>query len=257
MPSESFVPSCSKCFPPGIDVCGNTPTTPFDAEVGCGSCSGKLACAGASGIIGESSCFGNRACYQFGYTFATQEGTTIGEGSQPLPPFTRSLQELKEPILFHKNINGEIQPTRKVEGSSIGDLSCQGDSACEGASGSIGSSSCIGFNACSFVPFIPGDGGEGEVSKLFTSFTKQIQGDFQEGSILFHNEQVIEGEKYLPKTTLPFTRSLQEVQPPSIGSESCLGNSACRQNRGNIGDKSCTKDDACSFNTVRIGNDSW
>ena len=256
MPSESFVPSCSKCFPPGKDVCGNTPTTPFDAEVGCGSCSKKSACAGASGIIGEMSCIGEQACYQFGYLAFLE--TTNGEGSQPSSPSTRSLQELNEPII-PKDEDGEIQPLRKVEGSSIGDSSCLGESACDSASGIIGSSSCIGFNACSFVPFIPGDGGEGEVSKFFTSFPKQIQGDFtnQDGSTLFQNKLVIEGEKYLLKTTLPFARSLQEIQQPSIGSESCLGNSSCRQNRGNIGDKSCTKDDACSFNTVRIGNDSW
>jgi len=107
VPSESFVPSCSKCFPPGIDFCGNTPTTPFDAEVGCGSCSGKSACSGASGIIAGSSCVGSRACYQFGYTFATQEGT-IGEGSQPSSPSTRSLQDLKEPII-PKDADGMVK----------------------------------------------------------------------------------------------------------------------------------------------------
>ena len=98
-----------------------------------------------------------------------------------------------------------------------------------------------------------------EVSKLFTSFPKLAQGDFtiQKGSILFPNKQVIEGEKYQPQYILPFTRSLQEIQQSSIGKKSCLGSSACQQNRGIIGDKSCTKDDACSFNTVRIGNDSW
>jgi len=165
---------------------------------------------------------------------------------------------VKEPII-PKDEDGEIQPLRKVEGSSIGDSSCQDDFACSGASGTIGSSSCIGFNACSFVPFKVGDGGIGDVSELFTSVPKPIQGDFanQKGSILFLDEQVLEGEKYPPQYGLPFTRSLQEIQQPSIGDESCLGNSACRQNRGNIGDYSCTKEDACSFNTVRIGNDSW
>jgi len=97
------------------------------------------------------------------------------------------------------------------------------------------------------------------VSKFFTSVPKLAQGDITkiEGSILSHNEQVLEGEKYLSQYSLPFTRSLQEIQQPSIGSESCLGSSACQQNRGIIGDKSCTEDDACSFNTVRIGNRSW
>ena len=214
MPSESFVPSCSKCFPPGKGVCGNAFSTPFDAEVGCGSCSKKSACAGASGIIGEMSCIGEQACYQFGYIASLE--TTNGEGSQPFP-FTRSLQELIAPII-PKDEDGEIQPPRKVEGSSIGESSCRGDFACSGASGMIGSSSCIGINACSFVPFKVSDGGEGEVSKFFTSVPKLAQGDFtnQKGSILSHNEQVLEGEKYLAKSILPFTRSLQEIQQPSI-----------------------------------------
>ena len=249
VPSKSFVPSCSKCSS-GNDVCGNTQIT-FDAEVGCGSCFKDFACAGASGIIGESSCFGFRACYQFGYTFATQEDTN-GEGGKML--FARSLQESHEPII-PKDTDLENQPPIKVEGSSIGESSCLGESACDSASGIIGSSSCIGFNACSFVPFQSiklEDGGEGEVSKFFTSFPKPIQGDF------FHNEQIEKGKNYPSQYILPFTRSLlEEIQQPSIGSESCLGVSACRQNRGIIGDKSCTKDDACSFNTVRIGNDSW
>jgi len=177
----------------------------------------------------------------------------------------------------------------------IGDSSCQDDFACSGASGTIGSNSCIGFNACSFVPFILGDGGIGEESKLLsTSFPKPIQGDFTkreregsilfldeqvledkkysansfrdttkiEGSTLFQNKQVIEGEKYLAKSVLPFTRSLQEIQQPSIGDNSCSGSSSCELNIGNIGDASCTKGfdgnepPSCIDNRGRIGNGS-
>ena len=256
-PSESFVPSCSKCFPPGIDVCGNTFEAifdgfeiPFDAEVGCGSCSGDFACAGASGIIGDKSCFESRACYQFGYTFATQGDTKN--------PEARSLQELKEPIIFPPF------PPIKVEGSSIGESSCLGESACDSASGTIGSSSCIGTNACSFVPFKLGDGGIGGESELFTTFPKLAQGDIikQKGSILFQNEQVLEGEKYASQITPPFTRSLEEIQQPSIGDNSCSGSSACELNIGNIGDASCTKGfdgnepPSCIDNRGRIGNGS-
>jgi len=273
------------CFT-GINVCGNTPNTPFDAEVGSGSCSGDFACAGASGNIGETSCFDSQACYQFGYiTFAnlaiasTQEDTN-GEGGKI--PFARSLQELKKPIISPKDTDGEIQPRPiKVEGSSIGDSSCLGESACNSASGTIGSNSCIGFNACSYVPFKQGDEGIGEE---FPSFLNPIQGEFakQEGSILFPNEQVIEGKKYLSKPILPFTRSLlEEIQQPSIGDKSCSEPFACELNRGIIGDVSCKKglngkdfpscagnigsigsgsckDHAsCIDNIVRIGNGSW
>ena len=275
-PSESFVPSCTKCFP-GIDVCGNTFEAildgleiPFDAEVGCGSCSGDLACAGASGIIGERSCTGEQSCYQFGYTLAPLETT----------PIARSLQEVNESVLFPKDTGGELQPI-KVEGSSIGDSSCHedfaclrasgtiGSSSCSGnyacafASGTIGSNSCIGFNACSFVPFKLGNEGI-EGSELLAPFPKLAQGDITkiEGSIFFPNKQVIESEKY-PSYILPFTRSLlEEIQQPSIGDNSCSGNSACELNGGKIGDASCTKGfdgnepPSCVDNNGRIGNGS-
>ena len=247
----SKCPSIEASCITGINVCEDLDDeTPFDADVGSGSCSGDFACAGASGIIGDTSCFGSRACYQFGYTFATQ-----GDSKNPE---ARSLQELKEPIIFPPF------PPIKIEGSSIGESSCLGESACDSASGTIGSSSCIGTNACSFVPFKLGDGEIGGESELFTSFPKQIQGDFtnQDGSILFQNEQVLEGEKYPSQYGLPFTGSLQEIQQPSIGDNSCLGNSACEQNSGSIGDASCTKgfdgteSPSCVDNRGRIGNDS-
>ena len=251
----SKCPSIEASCITGINVCEDSDETPFDAEVGSGSCSGDFACAGASGNIGETSCFDFRACYQFGYTFATQE--------DPENPFARSLQELKKPIIFPPF--APFPPLIKVEGSSIGESSCLGESACDSASGTIGSSSCIGTNACSFVPFKLGDGGIGKESELFPSSSELVQGDFKEGSALFQNKQVIEGEKYLAKSILPFTRSLEEIQQPSIGDNSCSGSSACELNTGNIGDASCTKGfdgkeppepPSCIDNRGRIGNDS-
>ena len=141
--------------------------------------------------------------------------------------------------------------------------------------GLLGANSCIGVNACSFVPFILGDGGIGEGSKLLsTSFPKPIQGDFTkqeregsilfldervledkkysansfrdttkiEGSTLFQNEQVLEGDKYLAKNFIPFTRSLQEIHQPSIGRQ-FLFRTFCVSNKtvASIGSGSCTK----------------
>lgn len=105
--------------------------TPFDANVGCESCSGNVACAGATGSLGNvgnpgckdcASCVGGHSCTNFGYKFN-------------VPAFTNGY---------------DITVFEKKGGSSIGKSSCLGPSACFRAYGSIGDGSCLGGNSCFF-----------------------------------------------------------------------------------------------------------